>query len=43
MSLMRPHADFCLQLEGGQLVTVPTNIIKRQKQHFHSLEQLGEQ
>ena len=30
-----------LQLEGGQLLTVPANLIKRQKQHFHHLEELG--
>ena len=30
-----------LQLEGGQLVMVPANLIKRQKQHFHTYEDLG--
>ena len=30
-----------MQLQGGQLLTVPSNIIKRQKQHFHSMKDLG--
>ncbi|KAK9811058.1 hypothetical protein WJX73_009950 [Symbiochloris irregularis] len=29
------------KLEAGQLIPVPANIVKRQKQHFHSIEALG--
>lgn len=29
------------KLSAGQLITVPANLIKRQKQHFHSLESIG--
>jgi len=31
----------CLQLVGGQLVQVPPALVKRQKQHFHTLEAVG--
>lgn len=29
------------KLTGGQLVAVPANLVKRQKQHFRTLESLG--
>ncbi|KAE8775459.1 hypothetical protein D1007_52016 [Hordeum vulgare] len=31
--------DFSLQLQRGQLLTVPAYLVKRRKQHFHHLEQ----
>lgn len=39
---MTPAGAPFAQLEGGQLIPVHTNIIKRQKQHFHSVQELGE-
>jgi hypothetical protein len=30
------------KLVGGQLLTVPANLVKRQKQHFVDLEAIGE-
>ena len=30
-----------VQLERGQLLTVPPYLVKRRKQHFHNLEQYG--
>ncbi|MCJ1422127.1 hypothetical protein MMC29_000006 [Sticta canariensis] len=30
-----------ISLSSGQLITVPANLVKRQKQHFHSLEAIG--
>jgi exosome complex component RRP4 len=33
--------DQCLQLENGQLVKVAAYLVKRLKQHFHSLKQYG--
>lgn len=30
------------KLAGGQLLTVPANLVKRQKQHFVSMTAIGE-
>lgn len=35
--------NFHGQLAGGQLVTVPANLIKRQKHHFNTLLDTGAQ
>ena len=39
--LRHPRLCIALQLRGGQLVTVSPNLVKRQKQHFNDLGNLG--